>query len=121
MADRICPDPLLHRLIKGGDLLAQLSPSGKQRAHDQADFGSAFEQRLYRPIKSEPPTTAGQQAEGLQHAAYHVGELRSHTHELRASRKERSSPMRIERLYVDRSIPSRAHDLRQPLGVILVG
>jgi hypothetical protein len=31
-------------------------------------------------------------------------------HELRASSKESSSPMRIERLYVDRPIPSRAHD-----------
>ena len=29
--------------------------------------------------------------------------------------------MRIEGLHVDRPIPSRTHDLRQPLGVVLVG
>src|SRR5438067_5404065 len=63
-ADRVRPNPLLHRLIEDCDLLAQLPPSGEQRAHDQADFGSAFEQRLDAPIKSEPPTGAGQQAEG---------------------------------------------------------
>src|SRR5258708_22495440 len=100
------PDPSLHRLIEDCDLLAQLPPSGEQRAHDQADFGSAFEQRLDPPIKSEPPTGAGQQAEGLQHAAYHVGEPRRHAYELCASSKESSSPMRIERLYVDWPIPS---------------
>jgi len=72
------------------------------------------------PIKSEPPTGAGQQAEGLQHAAYHVGEPRRHAHELRASSKESSSPMRIERLYVDWPIPSRAQHLRQPFRVVLV-
>src|SRR6266851_984986 len=120
-AERVRPDPLLHRLIEDCDLLAQLPPSGEQRAHDEADFRSALEQRLDPPIKSEPPTGAGQQAEGLQHAAYHVGEPRRHAHELRASSKESSIPMRIERLYVDWPIPSRAHDLRQSLGVVLVG
>src|SRR6185436_17568640 len=92
----------------------------EQRAHDQADFGSAFEQRFDPPIKSETPTGAGQQTEGLQHAAYHVGEPRRHTDELRASPKESTSTMCIERLYVDWPIRSRAHDLRQPLGVVLV-
>src|SRR3954469_13951934 len=29
--------------------------------------------------------------------------------------------MRVERLHVDRPIPSRAHDLGQPFGVVLVG
>ena len=29
--------------------------------------------------------------------------------------------MRIERLHVDCPIPSRAHDLGQPFGIILVG
>ena len=45
-ANRIRPDLLQHRFIKDGDLLAQLPPRRKQGAHDQGDFGSAFEQVL---------------------------------------------------------------------------
>src|SRR3954449_165720 len=58
-ANRIRPNLLQHRLIKDGDLLAQLPPRGKQRAHDQSDFGCAFEQGFDLPVKSETPTGAG--------------------------------------------------------------
>ena len=89
-------------------------------AHDQRDFGSAFEQCFDLPVKSKAPAGARQQAECLQHPAYHVGEPRRHTHKLGASSKERPGTMRIEGLHVNRPIPSRAHDLGQPFGVVLV-
>ena len=49
-----------------------------------------------------------------------VGEPRRHTHKLGASSKERPGTMRIEGLHVNRPTPSRAHDLGQPFGVVLV-
>src|SRR5215471_10772661 len=101
-ADRIHPDLLLHRLIKDRDLLAQVPPGDKQWTHDHGDVGSAVEQRFDLLIKSEPPSGAGQQAEGLQYTAYHVGEPRRHAHELSASPEESSRAMRIEGLHVDR-------------------
>ena len=101
-ADRIHPNLLLHCLIEDRDLLAQLPPGDKQRTHDQGDIRSAVEQNFDPLIKSEPPTGAGQQAEGLQHTAYHVGEPRRHAHELSASPEESSRAMRIEGLHVDR-------------------
>src|SRR5580692_118983 len=73
-ADRIRSDPLPHRLVEDGNLLPQLSPGGEERTHNQGNLGSAFKQGLDLPIKSKPATGARQQAEGLQNAAYHVGE-----------------------------------------------
>lgn len=72
-ANRVRSDLSLHRLIEDRDLFAQVPPGGEQRAHNQADFGSTFEQRFDLAIKSEPATGAGQQAKGLQHPADHVG------------------------------------------------
>src|SRR6476620_2795976 len=120
-ADRIRPDLLQHRLVKDGDLLAQLPPRRKEGAHDQSNFGSAFKKCFDLPVKSETPAGARQQTERLQHPAYHVGEPRRHAHELGARSEECPSAMRIEGLHVDRPIPSRAHDLGQPFGVVLVG
>ena len=99
-ADRIRPDLLQHRLVKDGDLLAQLPPRRKEGAQDQSNFGSAFKKCFDLPVKSETPAGARQQAERLQHPAYHVGEPRRHAHELSASAEERPSAMRIEGLHV---------------------
>ena len=94
---------MLRRLIEDCDLLAQLSPGGEQRPHDQADFGSAFEQRLDPPIKSEPPTGAGQQAAGLQHAAYRAASKMIDRHGASALREAaRVVGTMLERRDVDR-------------------
>jgi hypothetical protein len=118
---RIRSDPLPHRLVEDGDLLPQLPPGGEKRTHNQSDLRNAFKQGLDFPVKSKPATRAGQQTEGLQNAAYHVGQLRRHADELSPSAEESSCAVRIEGLHVHCPIPSRAHDLRQPLSIVLVG
>ena len=35
--------------------------------------------------------------------------------------EQRASPVRFERLHVHRPIPARAHDLREPFGIVPVG
>ncbi|HVH80071.1 MAG TPA: hypothetical protein VM782_11815, partial [Stellaceae bacterium] len=111
---------LSYRLIESRYLLAQVPPGDKQWAHDQGDFGGTLKQRFDALIKFEAPAGAGQQAERLQHTAYHIGEARRHAYELSASSKESSRAVRIERLHMDGTIPSRPHDLRQAFSVVLV-
>src|ERR1700759_3567357 len=50
-----------------------------------------------------------------------VRQTRGHTNELRPCPKQRTRPMRIERFHVHRPIPSRANDLCEPVGIVLVG
>ena len=50
-----------------------------------------------------------------------VRQTRRDANELRPCAKQRTRSMGIERLDVHRPIPSRAHDLREPLGIVLVG
>jgi hypothetical protein len=57
----------------------------------------------------------------FQHAADHIRKPGGHSHQLRASAQESSGPMCIERFHMDRSIPSNVHDLRQALGIVLIG
>ena len=50
-----------------------------------------------------------------------VRETRRYADELCSCAKQGTRPMRIERFHVHRPIPSRAHDLREPLGIVLIG
>jgi hypothetical protein len=63
---------------------------------------------------------ARQQAEGLEHAAHHAGESRSHSNELGSRSEKGSCLMSIQRLDVDGAVPSCPYHLRQPFRVILV-
>jgi len=50
-----------------------------------------------------------------------VRQPRRHADELRSCAEQGTRPMGVERLHVHGPIPARAHDLRQPLRVVLVG
>src|SRR5208282_1632144 len=56
-----------------------------------------------------------QHSKRLEHAPDMVRQTRRHADELRPCTKQRTCPMGIERFHVHRPIPSRAHDLREPL------
>src|SRR5271166_2095210 len=62
-----------------------------------------------------------QHSKRLEHAPDMVRQTRRHADELRPCTEQRTCPMGIERFHVHRPIPSRAHDLRQPLGIVPVG
>src|SRR5208283_5287995 len=65
---------------------------------------------------------------GGDQSAMHSNALKEHKKnegmiedELRSCTKQRTCPMGIERFHVHRPIPSRAHDLCEPLGIVSVG
>jgi hypothetical protein len=50
-----------------------------------------------------------------------VRQSRCHADELSSRAQQGPRPMGIERFYMHRAIPSRAHDLRQSLRIVLIG
>jgi hypothetical protein len=110
-----------NRFVEGGNLLAQLSPGREHRSDDRRDVVTAGEQGLDAPIERHATHRAGQQAKRLEHATDMVRQSRCHACELAACAKQRPRPMGVERLDMHRPIPSRAHDLRQFLCIILIG
>jgi hypothetical protein len=60
-------------------------------------------------------------SERFEHTPDMVRQTRRHANELRPRAKQRTRSMSIERLDVHRPIPSHAHDLCEPLGIVLVG
>src|SRR5215472_3028287 len=50
-----------------------------------------------------------------------VRQPRCHADELGSRPQQGTRPMGIKRLYMHRPIPSRAHDLRQSLSIVLIG
>jgi hypothetical protein len=57
----------------------------------------------------------------LEHSADVVRQSRRHADELRPSAKQGARTVSVKRLHMHRPIPSRAHDLRQSLRIVLVG
>jgi len=73
------------------------------------------------PVKWKPAHRARQHAERLQHAADVVRQPRRHADQLRPGAEQGTRAVGVERLHVHRPIPTRPHDLRQPLRIVLVG
>ena len=79
------------------------------------------EQYFDPPVEGQTAHGAGQQSERLEHTSDVVRQSCRHADELHPGAKQGARLMSVERLHVHRSIPPRAHDLRQSFRVILIG
>jgi hypothetical protein len=78
-------------------------------------------QGLDAPIERKATHRTWQETEGLKHTPDVVRQSRGHADELRPGSQERAGTVGFEGLDVHRPVPSRAHDLCQAFGVVLVG
>src|SRR5271166_1712254 len=110
-----------HRFIEDRNLFTQLSPCRQHGSDDRRQVITLGEQSLDPSVERKASHCTRQHSKRLEHAPDMVRQTRRHADELRSCTKQRTCPMGIERFHVHRPIPSRAHDLREPLGIVPVG
>jgi hypothetical protein len=66
-----------------------MPPGNQQRMHYGRNFGRTIHSALNAPVEPHTSLTPGQDAEGLQNAAYHVGKPRPHPDQLSSGSKKR--------------------------------
>src|SRR5581483_1848066 len=60
-------------------------------------------------------------AVGLQHAAHLIDDVGAHANDLKSDAEHRAHRMTIQVLHSDLAIPTHAHELGEPTGIVLVG